>query len=158
MVKTKSKNPPVASSARENSAERIKALLAYEQARDDLLEIQKTLMKQLGDATKMELVDLIGASRQIEKLGKKLSGIYAEALKGRVNDDESELRGAKYYALISRKKRTTFDSAKVMAEMVTYYEDDTDGYAEWLKDHQKSTEYTEVSVKPLGESGGDDDE
>ncbi len=120
-------------------------------AKEILLGIQKTINQQ-GKFEGKDLIDLLALSRVVQKQAAKLEGIYKEMIKGRVDMDESEVWGSSFKLVISKKVRVTFDSAKLCAEMEEVLKEDE--YEEWYEQHSRTTEYIEMSTKPL--EGSDD--
>lgn len=154
MSEKKRKLSPEGKKTREESIAHVtRALGIYWQARDDLQSAMMHVMKQLNGADREEIIDLLGSVRQVQKVADKLEGMYKAALTARIDTaTDSEVRGGNFMIFVSKKERVTFDNKLVKAEVLEQFGDDVEGYQEWLKAHEKSTEYVEIKTKALSDA------
>ncbi len=97
---------------------------------------KKDDIPNLDNATPEFLIDEIERVRDEQKPLKKLEGIYKEALKARLPENQNAVEGEFYAGIISEEERTGLDTAKIRKDM----DDD------WIQEHSTTSTYAKIST------------
>ena len=97
---------------------------------------KKKPIRDLSNATPSFLVDELGSIKDRIKELQTEEGVLKQALLAKLSDGQRVIQGETHSGMISDRTRVGLDSAKVLEDMGE----------EWVEDHSKTTEYTELRV------------